>query len=177
MFRILAISVFVLSLLTNLGEAVEVEVKYSDSFLQHMETELGVREGVFLRKFIIADVRKTLRNSTTEVSRIVVTIQRAKPNKPTLEQLSENAGLSHSGSFGIGGMSLSAVVFSTIGETSRVIKHSWFGDDIYAAKRFGTWSDAKRASRKFSKMLRKALKEDSLFVNPKQQVETGQRPA
>ncbi len=176
MFRILVISFFALSMLIDLGEAVEVEVEYSDSFLKHLETELGLREGEFLRKYINADIRKTFSKNAQQVSRVVVTIEGAKPNKPTIEQLSRNAGLSHSGSFGIGGMSLSAIVFGNKGETSGVIRHSWFGDDIYATQHFGTWSDAKRASRKLAKILKKSLLEESLFVIPKQQVETGQRP-
>lgn len=177
MLRFLVISLTVLSMLSFSGRALEVvEVNFSDTFSDRLENEFGMREAEILREIIARDIYRVDRKTKIQLSRAVVTIEAAKPNKPTLEQLSGNAGLSYSGSFGIGGMTLNAVFIDSSGRTSRALRESWFGDDIQSAKHLGTWGDARRASRRFAKKLKKAIKEDSLFDRSKQEMESGQRP-
>lgn len=177
MLRFTVISLTVLSVLSFSGRALEVvEVNFSDTFSDMLQNEFGMREAEILREIIARDLYRVDRKAKIQLSRAVVTIEAAKPNKPTLEQLSGNAGLSYSGSFGVGGMTLNAVFIDSNGRTSRAIHESWFGDDLHSAKHLGTWGDARRASKRFAKKLKRAITEDSLFEYPGQQVESGERP-
>lgn len=161
MFRFLAILLIILSSTSFASFAIEVEVRYSDKFLKQLESDLGIREGEILSKSIIANIDKVFSKTSINPLRIVVTIEGAKPNKPTMQQLSGNAGLSHSGSFGVGGMALRATVIGPNGEPSTQIRNSWYSNDIYSAKYTGTWSDANRASRRFARHLKKSLQKET----------------
>lgn len=161
MTRFLAILLFTLSLMRFASFAIEVEVRYSDEFLKQLESDLGIREGEILSKSIVANIHKVFSRTSIQPTRIVVTIEGAKPNKPTMQQLGANAGLSHSGSFGVGGMALSATVVGSNGKHSTQIRKSWYSNDIYSAKYTGTWSDANRASRRFARHLKKLLRKES----------------
>ena len=177
MLRFLVVSLTVLSVLSFSGRALEVvEVNFSETFSDSLENEFGMREAEILREIIARDLYRVDRKTKIPFSRAVVTIEAAKPNKPTLEQLSGNPGLSYSGSFGVGGMTLNAIFTDSNGRTSRAIHESWFGDDIQSATHLGTWGDARRASRRFAKKLKKAIEEDSLFEYPGQKMESGQQP-
>lgn len=161
MYRFLAILLIILSSTCFASFAIEVEVRYSDKFQKQLESDLGIREGEILSKSIIANIDKVFSKTSINPLRVVVTIEGAKPNKPTMQQLIGNAGLSHSSSFGVGGMALRATVIDPNGEHSTQIRKSWYSNDIYSAKYTGTWSDANRASRRFARHLKKLLQKES----------------
>jgi hypothetical protein len=82
-----------------------------------------------------------------------VTIEDAKNNRPTFEQLSREPGLSFQ-SFGIGGAELSGELLSQSGESLGTLSYRYFETNIDLfgfPQANGVWSDARRAISRFSK--------------------------
>jgi len=73
-----------------------------------------------------------------------VTIEDAKPNRPTFRQLSVETGLSFQ-SFAIGGAELQAELIAAGGTSLGTMSYEWYEHDIRDAQFGGTWSDAHRA--------------------------------
>jgi len=88
-----------------------------------------------------------------------VTLEDAKNNRPTFEQLSREPSLSFD-SFGVGGAELSGELLDASGEPLGTISYRWFETSIdrYGfAQANGVWSDARRAISRFSKKTAKTL--------------------
>jgi hypothetical protein len=79
-----------------------------------------------------------------------VTIEDARPNRPTFEQMSRDTGLSLQ-SFGIGGAEMSGELLSAGGQSLGQMSYAWYENDIRDAQFGGTWSDAYRAFDKFAR--------------------------
>jgi len=95
-------------------------------------------------------------NATTTLR---VTIEDAKNNRPTFEQLSKEPSLSFE-SFGTGGAELSAELLDATGQPLGTMSYRWFETSIdrYGfAQANGVWSDARRAISRFSKKTAKSL--------------------
>jgi len=87
---------------------------------------------------------------------LVVTLEDAKPNRPTFEQLSREPGLSFQ-SFGNGGAELTGELIDAQGNVLGTMDYSWYENDIREAAFSGTWSDANIAIRRFAKHAAKDL--------------------
>lgn len=87
---------------------------------------------------------------------LVVTIEDARPNRPTFRQLSKDPSLSYE-SFGLGGAELKSELIDTNGNSLGTAEYRWYETNIRDAKYGGTWSDANRAFRSFSKKMAKNL--------------------
>ncbi|WP_409433592.1 hypothetical protein ACJ3XI_03535 [Litorimonas sp. RW-G-Af-16] len=85
-----------------------------------------------------------------------VTIEDARPNRPTFKQLSREPGLSYR-SFGLGGAELSAELISAGGESLGTMSYDYFENDIRDAAFGGTWSDARRSISRFARKASKTL--------------------
>lgn len=82
-----------------------------------------------------------------------ITIEDAKNNRPTFEQLSHEPGLSFQ-SFGVGGAELSGELLSETGDSLGTLSYRYFEsniDQLGFAQANGVWSDARRAISRFSK--------------------------
>jgi len=125
------------------GKYGEKEISY---LIDEMTEELN---DDFSKKGIVIsnDARKILR----------VTIEMAKPNRPTFNQLSRDPSLSYQ-SYGVGGAKLSAVIITDAGETIGQASYDYYSTLTHHDFRpIGTWSDSKRAFSRFSKKLSKKL--------------------
>lgn len=86
-----------------------------------------------------------------------VTINSAKPNRPTFNQLSEEPSLSLQ-SFGIGGADMSAEIISADGTVIGTADYDFYSSfNERPLQALGTWSDANRSISRFSKKLSKKL--------------------
>ena len=97
-------------------------------------------------------------NISDEASTIFrITVEDAKPNRPTFEQLSRQAGLS-SRSFSTGGASFNAEMVTAGGESLGTMSYRYYDTDIREAS-FGvaTWDDAKKSASFFARKAAKAL--------------------
>lgn len=94
---------------------------------------------------------------TEEASmKLVLTIEDARPNRPTFEQLSREPSLSFQ-SVANGGAEITGELFDSAGNSLGTMEYRWFETDIREAQFGGTWSDADRAISRFAKRISKDL--------------------
>jgi hypothetical protein len=138
--------------------ATEVSVTYSDDFTEELAENYGEREGGVLSEEIIEDLDKAFARAGVNPARVDVTINNAKPNRPTFEQLRDRPGLDMFRSISIGGMDLTGVAYDADGNVIGELSYDWFETDIRHVAPAGIWTDAYRASDRFSRKLAKTLK-------------------
>lgn len=142
-----------------------VDVQFSETFQEKLQDTYGLREGEYLSREIIEDIQKTLKRANLEVRRVEVTIEDAKPNRPTLRQLERNPTIDSNRSFGLGGMRLTGIAYDAdnnpIGEA---ITYEWYERDLRNVVGFATWTDAHRASNRFSRRLAKKVRTALMIV-------------
>ena len=85
-----------------------------------------------------------------------ITIEDAKPNRPTFNQLSKEPSLSFE-SFGNGGAELQAELIASGGQSLGTMSYKFYETDIRDAKYGGTWGDAHRAFGRFASKAAKNL--------------------
>jgi hypothetical protein len=78
-------------------------------------------------------------------------IEDAKPNRPTMQQMTKTPGLSFQ-SRGIGGAKITGAYTSSDG-VSTPISYSWYETDIRNTYASGTWSDAETTFDRFARRL------------------------
>ncbi|MBU6372030.1 MAG: hypothetical protein KJS97_04820 [Alphaproteobacteria bacterium] len=131
-------------------------ITYSADFQKMLEKKYGQREGEKLS----ADVRRYIERAVAGASaptatRVDVEIVDAKPNRPTMKQMTDIPGLSME-SIGIGGAALRATLRDASGAELRTVSYSWYESDIRDVMAASTWSDANRAIRWFSAQVKEA---------------------
>jgi hypothetical protein len=104
------------------------------------------REFDYLTRELKRSVEKTLDRSGAlrpDGGELYLVIEDARPNRPTLREMSNKPGLSFS-SFGVGGARISGEYRAASGARTPV-DYSWYETDIRWAEYGSTWSDADRA--------------------------------
>jgi hypothetical protein len=132
------------------------DVTYSADFQKSLTKTYGPREG----ERLASDVRRALTRAVASVdaptaTRIDVEIVDAKPNRPTMQQMTDMPGLSME-SIAIGGAALRATLRDSSGAELRTVSYSWYESDIRDTLAATTWSDANRAIRWFSAQVKEA---------------------
>ncbi len=143
-------------LMAPLALAAEINVTPSADFLEELEDNYGLRELDYLERKISYYLERQFDKQGLDIARVDVTINDARPNKPTLEQLSHSPGLDYIRSFGTGGMDLSATAYDADGNVLGEFSYDWYETDIRWAGPT-TWYDARRAAERFSRKFVKAL--------------------
>lgn len=100
--------------------------------------------------------KKGIQVSDTAETVLRITIEDAKPNRPTFNQLSKEPGLSFQ-SFGNGGAELQAELIAAGGQSLGTMSYKYYENDIRDAKFGGTWGDAHRAFGRFASKAAKTL--------------------
>lgn len=85
-----------------------------------------------------------------------VTLEDAKPNRPTFGQLSKQPNLSYK-SFSTGGAEVSGELIAAGGQSLGTMSYAWYETNIRDASFGGTWSDANRAFGRFARQAAKTL--------------------
>ena len=114
------------------------------------------REFDYLTNELKRSVEKTLDKSGAlrpEGGELDLVIEDARPNRPTLRQMSGQSGLSYS-SFGVGGAKISGEYRAKSGERTPV-DYSWYETDITRTPYNSTWSDADAAFDRLANKLAK----------------------
>ena len=107
---------------------------------------MDAREFDYLTRELKRSVEKQLERSgtlRTGGGELHLVIDDARPNRPTLREMSSKPGLSYS-SFGVGGARISGAYRAASGATTPV-DYSWYETDIRWAQDNSTWGDADRA--------------------------------
>ena len=136
--------------LAPIAAAADIEITYSPEFQEKLQDDYGIKEGDKLQEDIRSDLERELGKANIDPARVTVTILDAKPNRPTMEQLSERPGLDMLRSKSIGGMDLHGIAYDTSGTPIGELEYGWFETDIRDVNAAGVWSDARRASRRFA---------------------------
>ncbi len=100
--------------------------------------------------------KKGIQISDTASTVLRITIEDAKPNRPTFKQLGVEPGLSYE-SFGNGGAELQAELIAAGGQSLGTMSYRYYETDIRDAKYGGTWGDAHRAFGRFASKAAKTL--------------------
>jgi hypothetical protein len=100
--------------------------------------------------------KKGIEISDTASTVLRITIEDAKPNRPTFRQLSKEPGLSYQ-SFSNGGAELQAELIAAGGESLGTMSYRFYENDIRNAQYGGTWGDAHRAFGRFASKAAKTL--------------------
>ena len=136
---------------SRLNSAYASNGKYGDRAIEDLLEEMHEEiTGDFAKRGLV------LSESAPTLLRI--TIVKAKPNRPTFNQLGEDPSLSFK-SYGIGGAEVSAEFITAGGDvvgTAEYDYYSSFGDRPHLSAS-GVWTDADRAMSRFSKKLSKKL--------------------
>jgi hypothetical protein len=131
-------------------------VQLSQDLQNEIDERLGAKEADYLKAETAKRLAKELQEEGLTVVEgvapvsIAVTIEFAKPNRPTFQQLIDKPGLDYGRSFGVGGASFSARLLGQGGEVLQEVRYRWFETDIEFSNTKSTWSDAHRAMRRFA---------------------------
>ena len=122
---------------------------YGDRDIERLTERLESKlEQKFAKKgILISDTASTI---------LRITIEDAKPNRPTFNQLSVQPGLSFN-SFGNGGAELEAELIAAGGQSLGTMSYRYYENDIRYAKFGGIWNDAHRAFGRFASKAAKTL--------------------
>ncbi|KAF0182250.1 MAG: hypothetical protein IV086_11010 [Hyphomonadaceae bacterium] len=119
------------------------------------EEEYGTREIAELSEAVSQSLASELRQAGGSVAdagpiTIETTLVDVKPSKPTLEQLRDKPGLDYFRSVSLGGAELRARLLAADGSVLREVSYDWYETDLLNTLALGTWSDARRAVRRFA---------------------------
>ena len=122
---------------------------YGDRDLERLTERL---ESKLQRKLM----KKGIEVSDNASTVLRITIEDARPNRPTFNQLSKEPSLSFE-SISLGGAELEAELIAAGGRSLGTMSYKYYENDIRDAKYGGTWSDAHRAFGRFASKAAKTL--------------------
>jgi hypothetical protein len=139
------------------ASALTVETKMSPTFQEKLEDDYGVREAAVLTKSLVTKIENQFARQGVKAERVVVTIEDAKPNRPTFQQVSDKPGLDPIRSISIGGAHLVGIAYDTSGAEIGKLDYDWYETDLSNVIAATTWSDARwtfdRFARRFADKL------------------------
>ena len=131
--------------------AVTVETKMSPEFQEKLEDDIGVREAKVLSDVLTRKITSIFADRGVIADKVVVTIEDARPNKPTMEQVSNKPGLDPINSVSIGGAKLSGIAYDAAGAEIGRFDYRWYETDISNVIAVSTWTDARSTFDKFAR--------------------------
>ncbi len=131
--------------------AVTVETKMSPEFQEKLENDIGVREARVLSDALSGKITRIFDERGVQADKVVVTIQDARPNRPTMEQVSAKPGLDSMRSISLGGAKLSGVAYDAAGNEIGRFDYRWYENDLSNLVAATTWSDARSTFDKFAR--------------------------
>lgn len=121
-----------------------VVVTVSPDFAKTAE-ELGQRDVQQQVDDLTARVTRILtERHALDGARIELTITDLKPNRPTMQQISDKPGLDPLRSVSIGGAAIEGKVTTASGET-QAVKYDYYSSSLADVRGFSTWQDARTA--------------------------------
>lgn len=146
-----AISALASLLMAAPALAVTVEARVSTEFQEKLADDIGVREGKILTDTLTSKIEKAFDERGVKAERVVVTIEDAKPNRPTMEQVSNKPGLDPIRSVSVGGAHVTGVAYDATGKEIGKIDYDWYESDITNVIAATTWSDARTSFDRFAR--------------------------
>lgn len=131
--------------------ALTVEAKVSPEFQKKLDDDFGAREARVLTESLTQKVNSIFTSRGINAERVVVTIEDAKPNRPTMEQVSNKPGLDSMRSISLGGASVRGVAYDASGKEIGTLDYDWYETDLRNTLASTTWTDARTAFDRFSR--------------------------
>src|SRR5262245_39105562 len=97
------------------ASALTVETKFSADFQKKLEKDYGTREAKILTDALVKKVETAFTKQGVKADRVVVTIENAKPNRPTMQQVMDKPGLDAIRSISLGGAELTGIAYDAAG--------------------------------------------------------------
>ncbi len=130
--------------------AVTVEARTSPEFQEKLKDDLGIREEKVLTDKLTEKVTHVFNARGVKADRVVVTIQDAKPNRPTWEQSADKPGLDPMRSISIGGARVTGIAYDAAGKEIGTFEYKWYESNIANVIPGATWNDAQRTFDRFA---------------------------
>jgi hypothetical protein len=134
-----------------IGPVSTVEIRLGAE-LTDKDDVIGEREARMLSESLRDNVVRAVGGLSDAGGVLVLTIEDAKPNRPTMTQMRKRPGLSLAESFGIGGAEVTGTYVAPGGEATEV-SYRWYESDIRNAQYVGEWHDADKTFRRFADRL------------------------
>lgn len=131
--------------------ALTVEARISTEFQKKLDDDIGLREAKVLTEALTRKVSTAFANRGISADRVVVTIEDARPNKPTMEQVSNKPGLDSMRSISVGGARVTGIAYDAAGKEIGSLDYDWYETDLYSTLGSTTWTDARTAFDRFSR--------------------------
>ncbi|MDP3494867.1 MAG: hypothetical protein Q8R82_17280 [Hyphomonadaceae bacterium] len=131
--------------------AVTVEARVSTEFQEKLKDDIGIREEKFLSDSLIKRVTTVFNQRGVNADRVVVTINDAKPNRPTWEQVSDKPGLDAMRSKSIGGATVTGIAYDASGKEIGAFEYKWYESDLRNVFPGATWRDAQTTFDRFAR--------------------------
>lgn len=147
----LAAAAFATMAMAMPAAAVTVEAKVSTEFQKKLDDDLGAREAKTLTEALTRKIDNAFTRAGVKADHVVVTIEDAKPNRPTFQQGADKPGLDVMRSFGIGGASVSGIAYDVSGKEIGRYEHKWYETDLANVIANSTWSDARTSFDRFAR--------------------------
>lgn len=146
----IAISAIAGLLMASPAMALTIEAKVSTDFQKKLEDDIGVREMPVLTEILTSKIEKAFAAKGVKADRVVVTIEDARPNRPTWEQVSNKPGLDAMRSISIGGARVTGIAYDASGTEIGTIDYDWYETDLNNVIAATTWSDARTSFDRFA---------------------------
>lgn len=137
--------------------ALTVEAKVSPEFQKKLDDDIGQREARILTESLTRKVNDIFTSRGVRADRVVVTIEDARPNKPTMEQVSNKPGLDAMRSLSTGGAEVSGIAYDASGAEIGRLDYEWYESDLRQSVGSTTWTDARTAFDRFSRRFAEKL--------------------
>ena len=133
------------------ASALTVEATVSTEFQKKLDDDIGAREARVLTNILTRKVTDAFTARGVQAERVVVTIEDARPNRPTMEQVSNKPGLDSMRSISIGGARVKGIAYDASGKQIGAFDYDWYETDLRNTIGSTTWSDARTAFDRFSR--------------------------
>lgn len=133
------------------ASALTVEAKMSTEFQKKLDDDFGAREAKTLTESLTKKITTAFAGHGVNAERVVVTIEDAKPNRPTFQQVSDKPGLDPMNSISIGGARVSGIAYDASGKEIGRLEHKWYETDLANTFAASTWTDARTSFDRFAR--------------------------
>ncbi len=133
------------------ASALTVEAKISPEFQTKLEKDYGAREARILTEALVSKIETTFARQGVRADRVVVTIEDAKPNRPTMQQISDTPGLDPMRSISVGGARVTGTAYDATGASIGMLEYDWYETDLSSAIGSTTWTDARWSFDRFAR--------------------------
>jgi hypothetical protein len=150
-FAALAASALATFALALPASALTVEAKVSPEFQKKLDDDIGAREARTLTESLTRKVSDVFSARGVRADKVIVTIEDARPNRPTFQQASDKPGLDVGRSISLGGAKLSGIAYNASGAEIARFDYDWYENDLSNSFGAATWTDARTSFDRFAR--------------------------